>query len=175
MTKIDLKKRILAGISGPSGSALIPRSDVEKVEMNISLRADLLSDMAFECGCSVTRYDESYLFTPDHGKGSFARLQEAVQETAKLQSQRWNMTSAFFTPDEIQSSMYRNLAAGLRQLADAIEGGTIDGKFLDCKGHGFGPKNDDRAHLLLRVDLAAPIRQIRLEGENNVSGRDQGK
>lgn len=73
-----------------------------------------------------------------------------------------------FTPDEIQAAMDKNLAAGLRQLADAIEVGTIDGKCIDCQGHGFGPKDDARAHVLLRIDLAAPIRQALIKGENNV-------
>lgn len=65
-----------------------------------------------------------------------------------------------FTPDEIQAALDKNLAAGLRQLADAIEAGTIDGRCIDCQGNGFtGPKVDARAHLMLRIDLAAPIRQ----------------
>lgn len=81
----------------------------------------------------------------------------------------------WFTPDEIQAKLDKNLAAGLRQLADAIDGGAIDGKLIDCRGNGFTAKGDDRAHVLLRVDLAAAIRQTRLEGENNVSGSDQSK
>lgn len=71
-----------------------------------------------------------------------------------------------FTPDEIQAAMDKNLAAGLRQLADALEAGAIDGKCIDCIGHGLGPKNDDRAHLMLRIDLAAPVRQTFPEGES---------
>jgi len=69
-------------------------------------------------------------------------------------------TTVVFTPDEIQTAMDRNLPTGLRQLADAIEAGAIDGKCIDCAGNGFtGPKNDERAHVILRIDLAAPIRQ----------------
>jgi hypothetical protein len=64
----------------------------------------------------------------------------------------------WFTPDEIQTAMDKNLAAGLRQLADALDAGAIDGRCIDCQGHG-GPLHDDRAHLLLRIDLAAPIKQ----------------
>lgn len=71
-----------------------------------------------------------------------------------------------FTPDEIQAALDRNLAAGLRQLADAIESGAIEGKCIDCQGNGFtGPKVDSRAHLMLRIDLAAPIKQFgKVEG-----------
>lgn len=68
----------------------------------------------------------------------------------------------FFASDKIQAVMDKNLAAGLRQLADALDAGTIDGKCIDCQGHGFGPKYDERAHLMLRIDLAAPIRNLRL-------------
>lgn len=71
-----------------------------------------------------------------------------------------------FTPDEIQAALAKNLARGLRQLAEAIEAGMIEGKCLDCKGHGFGPKHDDRAHVMLRIDLTAAIRQTFLEGES---------
>jgi hypothetical protein len=71
-----------------------------------------------------------------------------------------------FTPDEIQAALDKNLAAGLRQLADAIERGAIDGKVLDCKANGFTAKGDERAHVMLRIDLAAPIRQTFLEGES---------
>lgn len=71
-----------------------------------------------------------------------------------------------FMPDEIEAAMDKNLAAGLRQLADALEAGTIEGKCLDCQGHGFGPKNDQRAHLMLRIDLAAPVIQTFLGGES---------
>lgn len=104
-----------------------------------------------------------------------------------------------FTPDDIQAALDKNLAAGLRQIADAIDSGTMEGKLLDCHGHGLGAKNDDRAHVLLRVDLAAPIRQenpftfvetlnekpapdeayvnatFKRKEKNDVSGSDQGK
>jgi hypothetical protein len=75
---------------------------------------------------------------------------------------------AWFTPDEIEASMDKNLAAGLRQLADAIEAGTIDGHCIDCKGHGFTKKGDERAHVMLRIDMAAPIKQTHLEGRDDV-------
>jgi hypothetical protein len=71
-----------------------------------------------------------------------------------------------FTPDEIQAAMDKNLAAGLRQLADEIDAGRIDGKCIDCNGNGFTGGNDVRAHLMLRIDLAAPIRQTFPEGES---------
>jgi hypothetical protein len=72
---------------------------------------------------------------------------------------------AVFMPDEIEASLDRNLPNGLRQLADALEAGTIEGRCIDCRGHGFTPKDDPRAHLLLRIDLAAPVMRV-LEGES---------
>jgi hypothetical protein len=71
-----------------------------------------------------------------------------------------------FMPDEIQTALDRNLANGLRQLAAALEAGTIEGRCIDCKGHGFASNNDPRAHLLLRIDLAAPVIQKFLAGES---------
>ena len=71
-----------------------------------------------------------------------------------------------FMPDEIEATMDRNLAHGLRQLADAIEAGTIEGRCIDCKGHGFTAIHDPRAHLLLRIDLAAPVIKTVLQGES---------
>jgi hypothetical protein len=67
-----------------------------------------------------------------------------------------------FTPGAIETALDKNLAGGLRQLADALEAGAIDGKCIDCKGHGFVPKGDERAHLMLRIDLAAPVKQTTL-------------
>jgi hypothetical protein len=65
-----------------------------------------------------------------------------------------------FMPDEIQTAMDRDLAAALRELADAIEAGRIDARCIDCKGNGFTAKHDTRAHVTLRLDLAAPIKQF---------------
>jgi hypothetical protein len=97
-----------------------------------------------------------------------AGVAEDVMTSAKkiVELQQTTPAISIFTPDEIQAALDKNLAAGLRQLADAIEASAIDGKVIDCRGNGFtGPKVDARAHLLLRIDLAAPIRQV-LEGES---------
>lgn len=94
---------------------------------------------------------------------------EQIRKAVEKFSEFAKTEKIFFTPDEIQAAMDRNLAAGLRQLADAIEAGAIDGKCIDCTGNGFTPKNDERAHLMLRIDLAAPIRQTLTKGENDVS------
>lgn len=64
----------------------------------------------------------------------------------------------FFEPDRIQEEMDKSLSAGLRMLADSLDAGTIDGKCIDVIGFG-GPRRDPRAHVMLRIDLAAPIRQ----------------
>jgi hypothetical protein len=90
------------------------------------------------------------------------KLQEGLEIIRQKSSEK---TIVVFTPDEIQAALDKNLATGLRQLADAIEGGAIDGKVIDCQGNGFTAKGDDRAHVMLRIDLAAEIRKV-LEGES---------
>lgn len=116
---------------------------------------------------------------PQYGVGLSHEAINALGELEKMRQIERGITEAtldiltfpkrrheivWFTPDEIQASLDKNLAAGLRQLADAIEGGAIDGKVLDCRGNGLTAKGDDRAHVLLRIDLAAPIRQTGLQG-----------
>lgn len=97
---------------------------------------------------------------------SSSATEEQMRDSIEKFSKFAKPEKIFFTPDEIQAAMDRNLAAALRQLADAIEAGMIDGKCLDCNGHGFSSKSDQRAHVMLRIDLAAPIRQTVLEGES---------
>lgn len=112
---------------------------------------------------------------PQYGVGLSRETIDALGELEKMRQIERGITEAtldiqafpmrrreivIFTPDEIQAAMDKNLASGLRQLAEAIEAGTIDGRCIDCQGNGFtGPKVDARAHLMLRIDLAAPILQ----------------
>lgn len=63
---------------------------------------------------------------------------------------------AVFDPGEIQALLDRDLAAGLRALADAIERGDVDGRLIDAQGVG-GRANDARAHVMVRLDIAAPV------------------
>lgn len=103
------------------------------------------------------------------GELAIVTLQKAEEMLGLIdpQNRREDKAIVIFTPDEIQAKLDRNLAAGLRELAAAIEAGQIDGKLIDCQGNGLwsARSNDTRAHLMLRVDLAAPIRQV-LEGES---------
>lgn len=100
--------------------------------------------------------------------GSAAETAEGVLDSVKkiAELQPTTPSTVIFTPGEITAAMDRNLPAALRELADAIEAGKIDGKLIDCNGNGFTAKNDTRAHLLLRIDLAAEIRRDHLEGES---------
>lgn len=62
-----------------------------------------------------------------------------------------------FDPTSIQTACDRNLATGLRMVADALDAGLMDGKCISVRGHGFTPSHDQRAHVMLKVDLAAPV------------------
>lgn len=65
-----------------------------------------------------------------------------------------------FDPDSIQRELDRNLAAGLRMIAEALDCGMLDGRCIDAQGHGFSSANDIRVHILVRIDLAAPVLTI---------------
>lgn len=52
-----------------------------------------------------------------------------------------------------------NLPTALRQLADMIERGEIDGSLWGVQGHGFQSRYDTRVHALLTLDLAAQVRR----------------
>ena len=64
---------------------------------------------------------------------------------------------ATFDPTSIQTECDRNLARGLRMVADALDAGQLDGKCISVQGHGFIGPQDQRAHVLLKIDLAAPV------------------
>ena len=59
-----------------------------------------------------------------------------------------------FDADAIQQTMDRNLAAGLRMLADAIESGQLEGRLMRAQAVGG---RDDRAHIVVSIDVAAPV------------------
>ena len=72
------------------------------------------------------------------------------------------MTSetAVFDPEAIRTLLDRDLVAGLRAVADAIAAGSMDGRFLGFQGVG-GRRGDDRAHVLVTLDLAAAVVSVR--------------
>jgi hypothetical protein len=91
----------------------------------------------------------------------------SLVEVTTMKNETTRKEIVVFMPDEIEAAMDKNLAAGLRQLADALDAGTIEGRCIDCKGHGFTANHDPRAHVLLRIDLAAHVRTTSfLEGES---------
>ncbi len=72
--------------------------------------------------------------------------------------------ASLFVPDTISDSLRVNLASGLRALADALDAQELDGKFVSA-GAVAGGRYDDRMHLRILLDVAAPvIRMIPPEG-----------
>lgn len=67
---------------------------------------------------------------------------------------------AFFDPGEIAVQLGRSVSGGLRMIADAVDAGQLDARILQCAASGFGTdRRDTRAHLLVKLDLAAEIRR----------------
>lgn len=77
--------------------------------------------------------------------------------------------TVIFDPTSIQTECDRDLAKGLRMVADALDAGLMDGKCISVQGHGFSKPNDQRAHVLLKVDLAAPVLVRRDPRDNELS------
>jgi len=69
-------------------------------------------------------------------------------------------------PTEIELALKQDLATGLRKIADEIEAGRMEGKFWKMQGNGMTPRYDQRAHMLVTIDIAAPLRQ-QLETETS--------
>ncbi len=68
------------------------------------------------------------------------------------------MRDRLFLPETISEALDTNLATGLRAIADALDGGHLDGKHLGTIAAAGGSR-DDRIHLRVTLDLAAPILQ----------------
>jgi hypothetical protein len=66
--------------------------------------------------------------------------------------------AALFIPETISNALRANLATGLRALADALDAQHLDGKFISASA-AAGGRHDDRLHLRLVLDVAAPIIQ----------------
>lgn len=60
-----------------------------------------------------------------------------------------------FDPDSIGEAMRASVPEALRALADAIDAGEIEARFISAKAHGLHDYRDTRMHLDLRIDLAA--------------------
>ena len=69
-----------------------------------------------------------------------------------------------FLPDTISDALLGDLATGLRAIADALDARKLDGKFVSASA-AAGGRHDDRLHLRIVLDVAAPIIQtIALDG-----------
>jgi hypothetical protein len=66
--------------------------------------------------------------------------------------------TSLFIPDTISDALRSNLATGLRALADALDTQNLDGKFISASA-AAGGRHDDRLHLRIVLDVAAPIIQ----------------
>ena len=64
--------------------------------------------------------------------------------------------TSLFIPDTISDALRSNLATGLRALADALDTQNLDGKFISARA-AAGGRHDDRLHLRIVLDVAAPI------------------
>jgi hypothetical protein len=83
---------------------------------------------------------------------------EIVESGREIQGR--NLSSAVFDPDRLQVEMERDLPKALRDLADAIESDQIDGKLMGFIPYGFNAdRRDSRAHVMVKLHLAAEIRQ----------------
>ena len=71
---------------------------------------------------------------------------------------------SLFVPDTISDTLRNDLATGLRAIADALDARKLDGKFVSASA-AAGGRHDDRLHLRIVLDVAAPIIQtIALDG-----------
>ena len=64
--------------------------------------------------------------------------------------------ASLFVPETISDSLRVNLASGLRALADALDAQELDGKFISAST-AAGGRYDDRLHLRILLDVAAPV------------------
>lgn len=65
---------------------------------------------------------------------------------------------SLFVPDTISDALRADLATGLRAIADALDARKLDGKFVSASA-AAGGRHDDRLHLRIVLDVAAPIIQ----------------
>jgi hypothetical protein len=72
-------------------------------------------------------------------------------------SQRGDMHDAsLFIPDTISDALRNDLATGLRAISDALDANQLDGRFVSANA-AAGGRYDDRLHLRILLDVAAPI------------------
>lgn len=66
--------------------------------------------------------------------------------------------TSLFIPDAISDALRTDLAGGLRAIAEALDRSQLAGRYISSNA-GAGGRNDERLHLRIVFDLAAPIVQ----------------
>jgi len=66
--------------------------------------------------------------------------------------------ASLFVPETISDALHTNLATGLRAIADALDARKLDAKFVSASP-AAGGRHDDRLHLRIVLEVAAPIVQ----------------
>ena len=64
--------------------------------------------------------------------------------------------ASLFVPETLLEALRDDLATGLRAVADALDARQLDGRFNGGMA-AAGGRCDDRMHLRIVLDLAAPI------------------
>ena len=64
--------------------------------------------------------------------------------------------ASLFIPESISDALRSGLPTALRAIADALDAGKVDGKFVSASP-AAGGRYDERLHLRIVLDLAAPI------------------
>lgn len=66
--------------------------------------------------------------------------------------------ASLFIPETISDALHSDLATGLRAIADALDAQELDGRFISASA-AAGGRYDDRLHLRIVLDVAAPVVQ----------------
>ncbi len=64
--------------------------------------------------------------------------------------------ASLFVPDTISEALRNDLATGLRAIANALDAHQLEGKLMSANA-AAGGKYDDRLHLRIALDIAAPV------------------
>ncbi len=66
--------------------------------------------------------------------------------------------ASLFVPERISDALHSDLATVLHAIADALDARKLDAKFVSASP-AAGGRHDDRLHLRIVLDVAAPIIQ----------------
>ena len=80
--------------------------------------------------------------------------------------------TSLFLPDTIPDALRDDLSTGLRAIADALDARKLDGKFISASA-AAGGQHDDRLHLRIVLDVAAPIAQTIAPDSSTLKLSDQ--